>query len=82
LNTTAKPGVRSHKVQLSQTLLHYVESGNRESSPLILLHGWPQTWRTWWAVMPALSEKFWVIAPDMRGLGDSSRTTENTMLGR
>lgn len=44
-----------------------------DSPPLILLHGWPQTWREWSAVMPTLAAQHWVIAPDMRGLGDSSR---------
>jgi pimeloyl-ACP methyl ester carboxylesterase len=64
---------RSHKVQLSDVNLHFVEAGSTDSPPLILLHGWPQTWREWSAVMPALAAHHWVIAPDMRGLGDSSR---------
>jgi pimeloyl-ACP methyl ester carboxylesterase len=66
-------GFRSHRIQLSDVRLHYVEAGSRDLPPLVLLHGWPQTWREWSAVMPALAKQHWVIAPDMRGLGDSSR---------
>jgi pimeloyl-ACP methyl ester carboxylesterase len=40
---------------------------------VVLLHGWPQTWWEWRHVIPALARNYTVIAPDMRGLGDSSR---------
>ena len=39
----------------------------------MLLHGWPQTWYMWRDVIPLLAPHFVVVAPDMRGLGDSSR---------
>lgn len=42
-------------------------------TPLVLLHGFPQSWFEWRLIMPALAERFKVIAPDLRGLGDSSR---------
>lgn len=43
-----------------------------EGPPLVLLHGWPQTARTWLAVAPALAAAgYTVIAPDLPGLGDS-----------
>ena len=51
--------------------MHYVTAG--EGEPLVLLHGWPQTWYEWREVIPALARKFRVIAPDLRGLGDTSR---------
>jgi pimeloyl-ACP methyl ester carboxylesterase len=38
-----------------------------------MLHGFPQTWYEWRLVMPALAERYSVVAPDLRGLGDSSR---------
>jgi haloacetate dehalogenase len=41
--------------------------------PLLLLHGHPQTHVMWHRVAPALAEKFTVIAPDLRGYGDSSK---------
>ena len=40
---------------------------------LVLLHGWPETWYEWHNVMPALAKNYTVIAPDLRGLGDSSK---------
>lgn len=50
--------------------LHYVVAGN--GPPVILIHGWSQTWYEWRRVLPALAEEFTVVAPDMRGLGESS----------
>ena len=60
-----------HYAYLSQIRMHYVTAG--EGEPLVLLHGWPQTWYEWREVMPALAKKFRIIAPDLRGLGDTSR---------
>lgn len=40
---------------------------------LVLLHGWPQTSRAFARVMPALARTHTVIAPDLRGTGDSDR---------
>ncbi|WP_431922012.1 alpha/beta fold hydrolase [Micromonospora wenchangensis] len=49
--------------------MHYVTGGTGE--PLVLLHGWPQSWYSWRAIMPALAEKHTVYALDLPGLGDS-----------
>ena len=57
-------------VAVEGTTLHYVRGGS--GSPLILLHGWPQTWLEWRAVMPALAQNHTVIAFDLPGLGTSS----------
>jgi pimeloyl-ACP methyl ester carboxylesterase len=40
-------------------------------TPLVLLHGWPHTWRVWQPLIPLLAGRR-VIAPDLRGLGDSA----------
>lgn len=40
---------------------------------IVLLHGWPQTSYAWRKVIPALAERFRVVAPDLRGLGDSDK---------
>jgi pimeloyl-ACP methyl ester carboxylesterase len=50
---------------------HVVTGGG--GPPLLLLHGWPQTWYAWRLVMPALARDFTVIAPDQRGCGLSGR---------
>ncbi len=51
--------------------MHYVIGG--QGDPVVLLHGWPETWYAWHQVMPALAKNYTVIAPDLRGLGDSSK---------
>ncbi|MFD9698850.1 alpha/beta fold hydrolase [Lentzea sp. NPDC059081] len=40
---------------------------------IVLLHGFPHTWQLWEPVIPALAERHTVVAPDLRGLGASSR---------
>ncbi|RZF59084.1 alpha/beta hydrolase [Sphingomonas populi] len=67
------PGLRSHKVQLSQVRMHYVEAGAADAPLLLLLHGWPQTWLAWWQIIPHLAQRYRVVAPDLRGLGDTTR---------
>jgi pimeloyl-ACP methyl ester carboxylesterase len=51
--------------------LHYVIGGHGD--PIVLLHGWPETWYEWHLVMPALAKNHTVIAPDLPGLGESSK---------
>lgn len=51
--------------------MHYVTAG--EGPALVLLHGWPQSWYEWRKIIPALARRFTVIAPDLRGLGDSAK---------
>ena len=46
---------------------HVVTGG--QGPPLLLVHGWPQTWYAWRLIMPALARDFTVIAPDQRGCG-------------
>jgi pimeloyl-ACP methyl ester carboxylesterase len=40
-----------------------------DGPPLLLVHGWPQTWYAWRLVMPTLAREFQVIAVDQRGIG-------------
>jgi pimeloyl-ACP methyl ester carboxylesterase len=61
-----------HYASLKGVRLHYVTMGR--GRPVILIHGWPQTWYEWRHVMPLMAARgFQLVAPDMRGLGDSSR---------
>jgi pimeloyl-ACP methyl ester carboxylesterase len=63
--------VTHHHADLGDVQLHYVTMG--EGFPVVLLHGWPQSWYEWRHIMPDLAARYRVIAPDLRGLGDSSR---------
>ena len=56
---------------LDDVRLHYVTAG--QGPAIVLLHGWPQTWFMWRDIIPGLAKKYRVVAPDLRGLGDSSR---------
>ncbi len=60
-----------HFASVNGIQLHYVIGGHGD--PIVLLHGWPETWYAWHAVMPTLAKNYTVIAPDLRGLGDSSK---------
>ena len=50
---------------------HVVTGG--DGPPLLLIHGWPQTWYAWRLVMPALARHFQLIVPDQRGCGLSGK---------
>jgi pimeloyl-ACP methyl ester carboxylesterase len=54
--------------------MHYVIGGS--GTPIVLLHGFPNTWYAWRDVMPRLAEHHTVIALDLRGLGDSDPGTQ------
>jgi haloacetate dehalogenase len=41
--------------------------------PLLLLHGYPQTRACWHRVVPALAQRFTVVAADLRGYGESAK---------
>ena len=62
-----------HTATVNGIQLHYVTGG--KGDPIVLLHGWPETWYAWHHIMPALAKNYTVIAPDLRGLGDSSKPT-------
>jgi pimeloyl-ACP methyl ester carboxylesterase len=64
----------SRYVDTGDLRLHAVIGG--EGPPLLLIHGWPQTWYAWRMVMPALAEDFEVIAVDQRGIGLSDKATD------
>ena len=64
------------RTYLSQGLrLHYTDWGNGSAPPLILVHGGLDQSRSWDDVARALRATFHVIAPDLRGHGDSDWAT-------
>jgi haloacetate dehalogenase len=47
--------------------------GRRDGPPLLLLHGFPQTHAIWHRVARQLADRFFLVMPDLRGYGDSSK---------
>lgn len=64
------PEVTHHRVALNGTNLHYVSAG-AAGSPILLVHGWPETWWSFHKVIPVLAKSHRVFAVDLRGFGDS-----------
>jgi pimeloyl-ACP methyl ester carboxylesterase len=64
-------GPTSHNYFSQRLRLHYVDWGNPEAPPLLLVHGGRDHCRNWDWVAQALRKDYHVIAPDLRGHGDS-----------
>ncbi|MDF0492200.1 alpha/beta fold hydrolase [Bradyrhizobium yuanmingense] len=62
-------GFRHKSLRVGDVKIHAVVGG--DGPPLVLLHGWPQTWWEWRRIMPVLAEHHTVIALDLRGAGHS-----------
>lgn len=63
-----------HTAKVNGIQVHYVRQrpdGAEAGMPLVLLHGWPEFWYVWHRNIPALSQHFDVIVPDLRGFGDT-----------
>lgn len=63
--------IESHTTEANGQRIHYLIAGG--GPPLVLLHGWPQHSHHWRSIMPALAERFTVLAPDLRGVGGSTK---------
>ena len=61
----------SRYIDTGELRLHAVIGG--DGPPLLLVHGWPETWYAWRLLMPALARDFEVIAVDQRGIGLSDK---------
>jgi pimeloyl-ACP methyl ester carboxylesterase len=65
------PGPTSHVYYSQRLRLHYVDWGNEDAPPLLLVHGGRDHCRNWDWVAQELRRDYHVIAPDLRGHGDS-----------
>ncbi len=61
--------VRHSDVRAGDVRLHVAEAGDPGAPPLVLVHGWPQHWWAWRRLLPALTERYRVVMPDLRGFG-------------
>ena len=64
-------GPTSHSYYSQRLRLHYVDWGNEGAPPLLMVHGGRDHCRNWDWVAEALRDKYHIIAPDLRGHGDS-----------
>ena len=77
------PGPTSHSFFSQRLRLHYVDWGNADKPPLLLLHGGRDHCRNWDWTAEALRDQWHIIAPDLRGHGDSQWSPDGsyTMAG-
>jgi pimeloyl-ACP methyl ester carboxylesterase len=73
---TNTPGPTSHIYFSQRIRLHYVDWGNPDAPPLVLVHGGRDHCRNWDWVAQELRKDWHVIAPDLRGHGDSQWTSD------
>jgi len=66
--------VTHRTVNLPGLRMHVVEAGSGE--PVLLLHGFPQHWWEWRAILPTLAKSYHVIAPDLRGAGSTEAPSQ------
>ena len=72
VQTASPPGNFKHQTaNVNGVNVHYVIGG--EGEPLVLIHGFGQNWYMWNRLLPELSKHFTVIAPDLRGVGESDK---------
>src|ERR1700689_5464643 len=71
LSGATVPGVTHHHMEVNGTRLHYVSAGT-SGSPILLVHGFPETWWAYHKLIPLLATKHRVFAVDLRGFGDSA----------
>ena len=69
-------GPASHSFVSQRLRLHYIDWGNHDAPPLLLVHGGRDHCRSWDWVAEALRKDWHVIAPDLRGHGDSDWSSD------
>ena len=62
---------KTQRIKTSGTDIHVTWGGN--GPPLLLLHGYPESHLMWHKVAPPLAKHFTVVAPDLRGYGESGK---------
>jgi pimeloyl-ACP methyl ester carboxylesterase len=68
--------MKYHNINIDGQTIFYREAGNKEKTPtILLLHGFPTSSHMFRNLMPALADKFHLVAPDYPGFGNSSMPT-------
>src|SRR6516162_1914385 len=64
---------KTERIKTSGATIHTVYGGNRYGSPVLLLHGIPETHVLWRKIAPTLAQDYFIVMTDLRGYGDSSK---------
>lgn len=72
--TGLSTGIEESRVEVNGQTIHYLRAG--AGPALVLVHGYPESSETWRKIIPDLAKRFTVIAPDTRGVGQSSVADE------
>ncbi|HEY0367902.1 MAG TPA: alpha/beta hydrolase [Pyrinomonadaceae bacterium] len=70
----ARPAIQDRFASVGGVRLHYLIAGKRD--PVILLHGYAQNSHMWRPLIPELAKTHTVIAPDLRGFGQSAKPSD------
>src|SRR3954453_23842329 len=65
--------MRAHDVDTARLRMHLVESGPEDGEPVVLIHGNLSTGRFYEHLFPGAPGRYRLLAPDMRGVGDTER---------
>ncbi|WP_324805700.1 alpha/beta fold hydrolase [Sphingomonas sp. LY29] len=66
--------IKTRRVRLASGItLNVALAGREDAPPAILLHGFPESHRTWGSVAPLLGDDVRLVMPDLRGFGESDR---------
>ncbi len=68
--------MKTSKINVSRGIFSVRDRRNKDGFPVIMLHGWPESSYCWEGVTDFLKPELRVIAPDLRGLGESVRTLD------
>lgn len=69
--------MNTYKINVPRGMFNVRDRGNNEGFPVVMIHGWPESSYCWEGVTAFLDPALRVIAPDLRGLGESERTLNN-----
>ena len=73
--TQTQNQVEEKTVKIDGQDVFYLEAGRKDAPTILLLHGFPTSSHMFRNLIPALSDKFHLVAPDMIGYGRSSMPT-------
>jgi len=72
LSAVDRPVVHYKTVEIDGLRIFYREAGPKDAATVVLLHGFPTSSHMFRNLMPALADKYHVVAPDYPGFGNSS----------